>query len=297
MTIPLSRLFSMSSIEALRVVRVQFQQTPEGSFAELADIVVRIKPDATSLDLEAAQFLHEIVARDAVTAIDITFYQSCIEALILSQRPVWAKIMTRGRQVFAQKLSRDERQCFESAGLLVVPPTPDVIAWWDRVVGKVRQTLNAENLERARKAEALTVHHEVNRLRGIGINLKPVWTAIEDNTAGYDVLSFDPGPVDPTNRLIEVKCTIQSPLRFNLSRNEWETAKRFGKSYHFHIWDMTRDPPTLFERTVTQIEPQVPRDGLRGRWTNADIPVGEGRLPQKLSIVHRLLSLVTRPLK
>ncbi|BDV36590.1 protein NO VEIN domain-containing protein [Methylocystis iwaonis] len=53
----------------------------------------------------------------------------------------------------------------------------------------------------------------------LGINMPPVWMAVEDNTAGYDIQSFDMGAEGPVVRLIEVKSTIASPLSFFLSRN------------------------------------------------------------------------------
>jgi hypothetical protein len=77
----------------------------------------------------------------------------------------------------------------------------------------------------------------------------------------------------PTNRLIEVKSTIASPIRFYLTRNEWEKALNFGDAYHFHIWDLQANPPRLYQRTVADIAPHVPTDNEKGRWKDAEIPV------------------------
>jgi hypothetical protein len=123
---------------------------------------------------------------------------------------------------------------------------------------------------RAREAERLTIDHEKDRLRALGIDREPVWVAIEDNTAGYDVLSYDIGSIEPIARLIEVKSAIVSPLRFQISRNQWEQARKFG-SYHFHIWDMQARPPRLYERTQVQIAPHIPTDNERGKWQNTEI--------------------------
>ena len=95
--------------------------------------------------------------------------------------------------------------------------------------------------------------------------------SIEDNTAGYDIQSFDPGTEGPVARLIEVKSTIASPLRFWLTRNEWETAKKFGAAYSFHIWDL--QGPQLHERTANEILPHIPTDNERGRWANVEYPI------------------------
>ena len=191
----------------------------------------------------------------------------------LRHRQVWARIITRGRRTFAQKLARDEVQCFREAGLLVNPPTAEIISWWDNITAAVRLAIDQAKLERARKAEKLTLDHETRRLAQLGINRQPVWMAIEDNTAGYDVLSYDPGVFEPVNRLTEVKSTIASPLRFQLSRHEWNIAREIGEQYHFHIWDLQAVPPRLFERTVKEIEPHIPHDRERGQWKEAKIPV------------------------
>ncbi len=136
-----------------------------------------------------------------------------------------------------QKLGRDEYSLFRQAELLDDEPDDVVVAWWDRVTGQVRLESDQQRLERARRAERLTIDAEKKRLSELGIKLKPKWIGLDDNTAGYDVLSYDPGIPEPTNKLIEVKSTIASPLRFILTRGEWDKAKSIGSSYCFHIWD------------------------------------------------------------
>ena len=98
--------------------------------------------------------------------------------------------------------------------------------------------------------------------------------AIDNNTAGYDVLSFRPTAVGESNLLIEVKSTIASPLGFYVSRNEWDNADQIGEAYLFHVWDMDKNPPLLHIRSVEQIRPHIPSDNEKGKWTNARIPIG-----------------------
>jgi hypothetical protein len=74
--------------------------------------------------------------------------------------------------------------------------------------------------------------------------------------------------------LIEVKSTISSPLRFILTRGEWERAKDGGPAYHFHIWDMQKVPPILYQRTVLQVAAHIPSDNEKGKWKTAEIPLG-----------------------
>ena len=74
--------------------------------------------------------------------------------------------------------------------------------------------------------------------------------------------------------MIEVKSTVSSPLRFILTRNEWDHAVKAGAAYLFHVWDMTMKPPMMHERTVAQVAPHIPSDNEKGKWKTADIPLG-----------------------
>jgi hypothetical protein len=209
--------------------------------------------------------------RNTQPAEALGFYQDCIEHVIPAFRPVWGRIIPYGRQKFVQKLSQDEEQCFRAAGLLEHPPTGPIISWWDRVAARARLQADQDKMIRAREAERLSLAHEVKRLASLNIPALPVWMSIEDNTAGYDIQSFDIGVSEPVSRLIEVKSTIASPLRFYVSRNEWETARKYGPSYFFHVWDLRG--PQLYERTVSDIAPHIPTDEGHGNWQTATIPI------------------------
>jgi hypothetical protein len=266
-----SRVFAMGAFEGLRAVRRRRPIYPDMSLIDLADLVRRVEPDGGGHDYDAAFALDPIVAAAAPASEPQDFYQHCIEAAIPAFRPLWGRIITLGRRKFVQKLSRDEVQCFRSAGLLEDPPAGRIISWWDRIAAMARLQADQDKMMRARNAEKMSLDYEVKRLARLGINMSPIWMSIEDNTAGYDIQSFDVGAEGPVTRLIEVKSTIASPLRFWLSRNEWEIAIKFGAAYFFHIWDL--QGPQLHERTVVDIQPHIPSDNERGRWANVQIPV------------------------
>jgi len=125
----------------------------------------------------------------------------------------------------------------------------------------------------ARAAEQLTIDYEIKRLKEVGIDKAPIWKGLDDNFAGYDVLSYDKGEFGLLNRMIEVKSTTASPLRFFLSRPEWEQALKAGPAYFCHVWDMAKNPPVLYVRTSAQIAPHIPSDNEKGKWSNAEIPL------------------------
>lgn len=266
----------MGAFDALLCIRTQTLQHPDLSILKIIDLIRNIDSDAGGLDFVAAMELQDLVTHTAPLEVPYHFYRCCIADVILTQRLTWARSIILGRKKLLKQLSRDEHQCFRSARLLDEFPSDDVIEWWDSLSGQMRLITDQKKLERGRAAEKLSLEYEMSRLEQLEIRLSPKWVAINDNTVGYDILSYDPGKLGPTNRLIEVKSTIASPLRFYVSRNEWEQALKFGVAYHFHIWDLATSPPRLYERTAAEIQPHIPADQENGKWTVAEIPVGRG---------------------
>jgi hypothetical protein len=267
-TIDFERMFSPNAFEAARSLRSHRSKHPLHSNEDIIAIVRSLSPD--SYDFDAGQELDALVIDSADFVNGQSFYRHCIEILI-SRNPIWLRIISLGRRKFVQKLSRDEQNCFEFAGLLGDPPDAATITWWDRTINELRRITDLDVMRRARVAEQMSLEHERKRLTSLGIELSPVWTGFDDNTVGYDILSYDPGVPNPISRLIEVKSTIYSPLRFFITRNEWETAMKFGDRYFFHIWDLRG--PTLYERAMRDIESKIPTDNATGRWNNAHIPI------------------------
>lgn len=272
MVISTERLFAMPAFEGLREIRRRLLETPQ---ADLTDIIAAIKlteADAVALDLESSFELHGMVQDCELDGND--FYRSCIRAVILSRFPIWVKTIKFGRLVFAGKLEEDDFTIFENAGLLESPPGLDVVEWWDNIGHNVKLETDLEKMAQARVAEKLSWDFEKQRLSDLGIEQDPVWVGLDDNTAGFDILSYEPGEPEITNKLIEVKSTVASPLRFYVTRNEWSKAVKSKDHYFFHIWDMQKNPACLHVRTPAEVEPHIPTDNGKGKWSNAEIPVG-----------------------
>ncbi len=271
------RLFTISTFEGLRLVRSVIASVPGVTVDDCPAAVIAHSPQAVAYDLEAAVVLHALVGPNAPHD-SVYFYRECILAVLLLKMPTFAKLMTLGRGRFIKRIKgddyRDIRSVFREARLLVDPPTGDDIVWWDTIQGRVRLNFDQERLARARQAEGLTIEHETAELIKLGIPRLPIWMAIDDNTAGYDVLSYRPAEIGERNLLIEVKSTVASPLRFIVTRNEWDNADQVGDAYIFHVWDMDKAPPVLHIRTVEQIRPHVPADNAKGKWKTAEILIG-----------------------
>lgn len=266
------RVFSLPCFEGLRLFRKYMTSHRDLPVPDLLALIESVEADAHSLDIEASVYLSELVEKDCPLDGQV-FYQTCIKAVLLKHQPTWAKLMRQGRQRFVKKLDRNDQDIFAAAGLMEYPTPLHVVTWWDSVSGYARLLSDQEKLELGRAAEFLTLQHERKRLNGLGIDLEPEWPGFDDNFAGYDVLSYDHGPQGIRNKLIEVKSTTASPLRFIITRNEWDKAEKARDAYHFHVWDMSQEPPILIERTVAEVAPHIPGDSGKGRWTNAQVPV------------------------
>ena len=252
------------------MLRKHEEQQPNLSLQELISLVERVEADALSLDLEASVHLSKAVEYDA-TLDGVVFYQTCIRAVLRQRQPAWTKSMKSGRKRFAAELSLDERSVFDAAGLMADPPSRELVGWWDDISGYARFGGSLESMEQAREAELLTLEKERTRLRASGIGREPEWLGLDDNYAGYDVLTYEVGDKGLTNRMIEVKSTIASPPRFMVSREEWRTAERVGEAYSFHIWDMQKTPPQLYVKSVEEVAPHIPQNKGNGYWCRVEV--------------------------
>lgn len=267
------RLFSLASFEGLKLIKRYAARQPDVDISELLKLIEKVDADGASLDLEASAYLGKLVGADCPMD-GIEFYQTCIKAVLVKHQPLWAKSMRSGRKRFVEKLNKNDQDLFTAAGLMDNPPPPDVVLWWDDVAGHARLISDAEKMEQARAAEMLSLEHEIERLGQLGINKQPEWLGLDDNFAGYDVLSYDSIGNKIVVRMIEVKSTIASPLRFIITRNEWKQAEDVGNFYLFHIWDMAKNPAELHLRTVEEVAPHIPSDNKKGNWSTAQIPLG-----------------------
>jgi len=267
------RVFALSAFEGVRLIRIYAAKQPEISIEELLTTIGHIEADAANLDLDASVYLYGLVDGGCPMEGD-GFYQACISAVVTKHQPTWCKSMKQGRIRFLDSLEPNDRDVFAAAGLAKEPAPLAVVRWWDAVTGFARMMSDIEKMEQAREAEHLSIEHERKRLKELGIDREPEWKGLDDNFAGYDVLSFDPGEFGPTNRMIEVKSTVFSPLRFIVTRNEWEQAEKFGPAYIFHVWDMQKTPRALYERTAAQVAAHIPNDNEKGKWKTAEILIG-----------------------
>lgn len=182
--------------------------------------------------------------------------------------PGWLRFVPYGREKLRGALSDDQAQCFRDAGLFSQTPDDDALAWWDRLAALTRGQADAERMKRARHAERLSLQYERDRLQSLGIPQAPRWVALEDNSLGYDILSYD---IDFEGfiiaRLIEVKSRLTDFIF--ISRNEWENASGAPQQSIIHVWDLPEE--RLREYRVPEVAPHIPIDQGNGIWQDVQI--------------------------
>jgi hypothetical protein len=191
-----------------------------------------------------------------------------IRRAIEACRPPWVTAIPYGRTQVLRFITKDEEQCFASAGLLDAHPSDEIARWWDELAGLIRTRQDDEKAKTGRQAEALTIAHERQRLKAAGLDIEPVWVALDDNSLGYDVRSYE---TDASLRYIEVKGCQTRDLVIYITRNEWRQAQQLGARYFFHIWDLSTQ--TLYELSPNQLSPHIPLEQGRGQWQAVRIAV------------------------
>lgn len=254
----------MSAFNGLLAIRAYSAAYPGIPRDESIAILKRLSPDDAYHDYNAALILDGWVEADRDHSDVPQFWRHAIWRFIEQVNPWWLRLASFGRERLRAALSNNEAQCFDAAKLFLETPERDILEWWDSLAHVVRAQDDINKLLQGREAEQLTIAYETERLARLGIARVPRWIAIDDNGAGYDVQSFDVGPVEPIVKLIEVKSCARQPVEIFLTRNEWQTAVEREPHYWFHVWLLPQKE--LIELTPSDIEPHIPQNRGQGVW-------------------------------
>ena len=265
----------MAAFLAFLRVRSLRAEHPSFTDAELVETLERVSESASGLDFRGGlALLHGLDPSLNWSAAGDPLRLFIFEWVKLVQ-PRWLRFVPYGRERVRGALGRDQAQCFREARLFEETPDDEAIQFWDRVAALMRGVLDAEKMERGRLAERLSLEHERQRLDRLGIAREPSWVALEDNTLGYDILSYD---FDPNGRLvprmIEVK-SRRSDVIF-LTRNEWNNAFTAAQQSVIHVWELPQQ--RLREFHPHDLAGSVPVDQGAGVWQNVRITLGAAPL-------------------
>ncbi|MDC0501800.1 DUF3883 domain-containing protein [Euryarchaeota archaeon] len=187
-----------------------------------------------------------------------------------TKRPPWAKHLHKGVKTLRLRITgSDEKQVFQDLGLFVEPDntTPGIIQWWARAAIFSRSISNQELLETGNEGELLSLKFEKDRT---GIN--PIHAAYYSHSYGYDIKS-QKDRIDSTPLYIEVKSSTQKyeNAKFYLTRSEYETCKKKGRKYIFHLWDLSFEIKKMIIINGDQVLKRAPIDQEGGIWTNYSV--------------------------
>lgn len=258
------RLLSMSAFNGLLAIRSYAAANPSVPLDDLIWTIRRVFPDDGYHDYEAALILHNRITKEVGHSNIPAFFRNTLTDLIQQEKPWWLRFAPLGRGRLRSALSSNEEQCFEAAELFSGMPDSAALDWWDSLAQSVRADEDSKRLLQGREAEQLTIAYETERLSSLGITTPPRWIALDDNSAGYDVHSFDEGPVVPIAKLIEVKSCSSQPYEIFLTKNEWETALERAPRYRFHVWILPEQQ--LIELAPGDLSNHVPQDRGNGLW-------------------------------
>lgn len=269
-------LFTMSAFSGLLAIRRYLAGHPGILTHEIVTALKRASPDDAYHDYETALVLHGWIREGRSLDNIPAFFREILSVLVQQVNPWWLRLSPFGRDHVKAALSPNEMQCFEAAGLFSQVPTGDILQWWDTLAQGARATHDSKLLEQGRAAELLTIDYETQRLSALGIPNRPRWISLDDNAAGYDVHSFEKGPVEPVAKLIEVKSCANLAQEIFLTRNEWETAIERAPSYRFHIWILPEKK--LIELEPSDLQGHVPQDQGDGLWQTVRIGLSKSVL-------------------
>lgn len=267
----LENSLTMTAFLAFIELRSFLKNYPSYTVANAIRSLIRIKERASGLDFKGGLALHQELS----TATDWISNQEGVRRFIFEWiavvNPGWLQLAPYGRERLRQALNIDEVQCFREAGLFDKVPDRETIEWWDLVAARMRGNSDLEKMKRARLAERLSLGHERVRVRELDIPREPQWVSLDDNSLGFDILSFDrdlEGRI--VNRMVEVKSTVSDTIF--LTRNEWENVSGAPQHTVIHIWDLHDE--RLQELQPLEIAPNIPLDQGIGKWQNVRIPLG-----------------------
>lgn len=214
--------------------------------------------------LELTDRGYMVIAGDA--SAEETAFRVMLSDYIVAFCPVWCYRIPYGRSEATFMMSKDERACFQEAGLLSDSPDDDIVEWWDSLSSIIRKKQDDKKNNCGRSGEKMTLAYEEKRT-----GVKPKWMSIDSNLAGYDVLS-QVSTEDSSKLLIETKASeLDLENAFcHITLNEWRTATT-AKNYLFYFWILgtTNQLATI---NVSQITPYIPTNNLSGEWESVKIP-------------------------
>ena len=188
---------------------------------------------------------------------------------ISNKQPIWTKFLLKGLKVKNSISDVNERQIFNDLGLFTnIDSTDDsLIQWWSRAKSLARSIENKQLTEIGNFGERLSLAYEKERT---GKN--PLHVAYLSDSFSYDIESIREKK-DTSPLFIEVKTSTKNRrfASFFITRNEYETCKKQGSNYVFHLWSIDSKQNNLLIVNSDEILSKLPIDSEGGKWEVASV--------------------------
>lgn len=188
---------------------------------------------------------------------------------ISNKQPIWTKSLLKGLKVKNSISDVNERQIFNDLGLFTsIDSTDDsLIQWWSRAKSLARSIENKQLTEIGNFGEKLSLAYEKERTEK-----NPLHVAYLSDSFGYDIESIH-GKKDISPLFIEVKASTKNRqfASFYITRNEYETCKKQGSNYIFHLWRISPKKNNLIIVKGDEILSKLPIDSEGGKWEVASV--------------------------
>lgn len=252
----------------IRLARVH-KEMPDLGFEDIRQRISVGAAGQLGVDFPGAEALIKAHGWDFFSPLpdDDSAMRETLDSIYVIYPPVWRTLAIKGRDAVKEGIEIDEWLCLEIAGLSEAI-SQDVISWWDMHAQLARHEIDEKKLRTGREGELRSFEFESIKLQPH--NLTPIWASLQDNSLGYDILSFniESGMSDC---YIEVKSS-QSPYRpffVYLSEGEAKFAEENAENWMLHYWNPETDEPVVF--TWDQIRRHLPKNQNSGKWTNVRI--------------------------
>lgn len=253
----------MSAISGFLQLKQYLSENPEIEVETAIKVLRNASSDTANHDYESAQHYFSLLNDTDLVALELKqLLRNILHILIMDQNYSWHRLFRFGRAMVESALSENELQVFRNAGLLSPNVDADVIEWWDSLTDWSGSKDTGQNF---RKAELATLKYEQDFLRKYGSDRFPQLVSIEDNSLGYDVLSYRLIDNKWKQIYIEVKFSQLNFVSFYLTRNEYERAKLAQENFYIYFWNKQLIEPQIFEYDF--VLKNTPLDAGIGSWT------------------------------
>ena len=245
--------FSISVLEGLRLLLINFQNTNNENLEEAKKLAEISNPSKSKYDFDSAFNLISEYGQEYFTIREdneVKILRSNLFQIIVALNPDWIKKVELGRDFVFNAINTlpndtEGREIMHTFKVCKLKDENDIdtVLWWKRLSENYRN--NYFNIQKGIDGEFLTLRYESKKLNELNINRQPLLKSIDDETLGYDVLSFR----SLSNELHEIyiEAKFSNNNQFFLTKNEWSAANKYKENYFIYFWDGVADLPKIIK--------------------------------------------------